>query len=145
MKRIPQKPTFSSRCTLVHAIPMQEWGTSIMPLWVLQCRDVPRAQISPDYNMIKQLRIKCIYDKIHSRCEPNRATSPTRLRCDVTHTCLMGIEVLYIPSWKVGKHEKRRHPRKTVCSVKTLYVLNVSRGGVWNPSSSKTGTYLPII
>ena len=37
------------------------------------------------YNMTKQRYITRLYDKIHSKSPPNRATSPTCLHCDVTH------------------------------------------------------------
>ena len=67
------------------------------------CRDPLPSAINPNYNIAKQLCVKCIHDKIRSKSPPNRATSLTCLHCDVTHISLTtGIVALDIPSWRVG-------------------------------------------
>ena len=80
--------------------------------------------INPDYNMTKQHCITRIYDKIHSKSPPNRATSPTCLHCDVTHLSLTtGVVALHIPSQRVGVREEHRQARKTVWPVNAGRVI----------------------
>ena len=75
------------------------------------CKGLITAQ---PYDMIKQLCIKRIHDKIRSTSPPNRAKSPTCLHCDVTHLSLTtGIVALHIPSWRVGVREEQRQACKT--------------------------------
>ena len=69
----------------------------MLPGW-----DIPRPPtvINHDYNMIKQLCTKRIYDKIRSKSPSNWATLPTSIHCDVRYVSLItGVEALNIPSW----------------------------------------------
>ena len=71
------------------------------------CRNSRSTVINPDYNMIKQLCIKGIYDKIRSKSPPNRATSPASIHCDVTYISLTtGVVALHIPLWRFGVREE---------------------------------------
>ena len=53
------------------------------------CHHSRPTAVNPDYNMTKQLRIKCIYEKICSNSPPNWAMSLICLYCDVMHLSLM--------------------------------------------------------
>ena len=80
-----------------------------------RCRKSQPTVINPNYNMTKQLCIKCIYDKIRSISSPKRATLPICLYCDVTHLSLTTrVVALHIPLWRVGVREGCRQVRKTV-------------------------------
>ena len=88
------------------------------------CRNSWPTVINPDYNMTKQRYSTCIYDKIHSKSPPNRATSPTCLHCDVTHHSLTtGVVALHIPSRRVGVREEHRQARKTEWPVNAGRVI----------------------
>ena len=93
-----------------------EGVTSTTPELVIKHREVPIAPLEDnksrvycyiksiptvirlDYNMIKQLGIKLLLDKLRSKFLQNRARSPT------------------IPSRRVREHEERRQACKTVSS-----------------------------
>ena len=82
------------------------------------CRNSRPTVINPDYNMTKQRYITRIYDKIRSKTPPNRATSPTCLRCDVTHLSLNDGSCSFThPVARVGVREEHRQARKTVWPV----------------------------
>ena len=88
------------------------------------CRNCLPTVINPDYNMTNQRNITRIYDKIRSKSPPNRATSPTCLRCDVTHLSLTTEAVaLHIPSRRVGVREEHRQARKIVWPVNAGRVI----------------------
>ena len=88
------------------------------------CHNSRPTVINPDYNMTKQLCMKRIYDKIRSKCPPNRAPSPTCLHYDVTHHSLTtGIVALHIPSWRVRERKGRRQACKTVWPVNAGRVI----------------------
>ena len=91
-----------------------EGVTATTPEWFgVRRRDVPRAQLN--YNMTKQLCIKCIYDKIRSKSPPHRAPSPSCLHCDVMHLSLTtGFVAWHIPSWRVWPRDEHRQAGKTV-------------------------------
>ena len=92
--------------------------------WGYCCRNSRPTVTNPDYDMTIQLCIKCICDKILSKCPPNRATSPTLLHCEVTHLSLMtGVVVLHMPSWRVRVHEKHRQVGKTMWPVYAWRVI----------------------
>ena len=66
------------------------------------CRNFRQNVINSDYDMTKQLCMKCIYDKICSNSQPNWVPLPTCLKCDVTNLSLTaGIVALHIPLWRV--------------------------------------------
>ena len=88
------------------------------------CRNSRPTVINPNYNMTKQRYITYIYDKIRSKSPPNRATSPTRPHCDVTHLSLTtGVVALHIPSRRVGVREEHCQARKTVWPVNAGRVI----------------------
>ena len=82
------------------------------------CRYSRPNVINPDYNTTKQRCMKRIYDKIHPKSPPYRATSPTCPHCDVTHLSLTtAVVALPIPSWRIEVREERRQARKIVWPV----------------------------
>ena len=91
------------------------------------CRNSRPTVINADYNMYnmtKQRYITHIYDKICSKSPPNRSTSPTDLRCDVTHLSLTtGVVALHILSRRVGVCKEHCQARKTVWPVNAGRVI----------------------